>query len=115
MAGSKAAELPRRWYEPTDEGEREGHERELQKELGPKHVLRNRPAKLIARREGYDDVLYELDGGQVAQVHLTWARRPEPDATWPWCKIFSDFAEWRQFWISKVEPGLDQDELEEPN
>jgi hypothetical protein len=99
---------PGGWFDPTEK-ECLGLERELQKELGSKHELKDRSARLIARRRDSDEALYELEGGQVAQAHLTWRKSSEPDPRWPVCSVFESRDEWRQFWVSEIEPGLVKD------
>lgn len=70
-------------------------EGQLKREVGPKHVLFGKAASLIARRFDRDDALFQLDGPEVAEVHLTWARGMEPDPAWPNAAIFSSLASWK--------------------
>jgi len=75
------------------------YERELAAELGAGHQLSGIRLAAIGKHDGSDDVLFQvLDGsGQVAVVHLTWARHPEPPP-WPGFKFFRSleaFAEQR--------------------
>ena len=65
---------------------------ELQREIGPDHPLFQRPARAIAKRDANDEVLFELDSGQLALVHLTWARHPEP-VPWPTTALYTSFDE----------------------
>lgn len=105
MAEERAKQWPTGWYDPS-ERECASLEHQLQIELGQEHKLKGRPARLIARRRGSDDALFELDGGAVALVHLTWRQSPEPKSIFPACEIFRSFEEWRSFWVSNVEPTL---------
>jgi hypothetical protein len=68
-------------------------EAELRQELAPGHRLYGRDAVAIAKREANDDVLFALpNSAEVAVVHLTWARRPEP-LPWPRATIYASFDE----------------------
>lgn len=82
------------WDEPKVIDYRRGWETQLRREVGPKHVLFEKPASLIARRFDTDDALFELSGGKVAAVHLTWARGQEQDPRWPGCQIYDSLEEW---------------------
>lgn len=67
--------------------------RELESELGEGHVLKGAACMPIARAEGSDDILFQLDDGRVAEVHLTFAGRPERPP-WPGTAIFDDLNAW---------------------
>ena len=69
-------------------------ELQLKREVGPSHVLFERPAKLIARRFDKDDALFLLPDDSVAEVHLTWSRGVEPDPQWPETDIFESLEAW---------------------
>jgi hypothetical protein len=56
---------------------------ELRKECSPEHVLASRAFVGVAACGGCDSALFELDGGEWAVVHLTYAGRPEGDPRWP--------------------------------
>jgi hypothetical protein len=71
-----------------------GWESQLARELGPSHALFGRAAKLIARRFDTDDALFQLEGDQVAEVHLTWSKGQEPDPRWPNTAIFQTLDQW---------------------
>lgn len=45
------------------------------------HILRGYSFTAVARQEAGDDVLYLVDDGRLAQVHLTWSR--QSTANWP--------------------------------
>ena len=71
-------------------------EKELEAELGKDHPLKGRRLRAIAVRQDCDDVLFvSADVPQVvAVVHLTYARRPEPDPRWPETTIFESIQDW---------------------
>ena len=71
-----------------------GWENQLRREVGPRHVLRGKSIKLIARRFDCDDALFRLADDQVADVHLTWARGEEPDPAWPATSIYPSLEVW---------------------
>jgi hypothetical protein len=50
---------------------------ELRKEISPGHELCGVSLHAIARSTRSDDVLFALDDGRVADVHLTWRRGAE--------------------------------------
>lgn len=50
--------------------------------------------RLIARRDGTDDALFQLDDGRVAEVHMTWRRSRETDPRWPATAIFTSLEDW---------------------
>ena len=82
------------WY-PVEEADlRAGLEAQLRLEVSPRHVLYGQPARLIARRSDTDDALFELAGGRVAEVHMTWRKSAEPDPRWPVTAIFGTLEEW---------------------
>ena len=68
---------------------------ELASELGEGHVLKDLAAEPIARADGADDYLFQLEDGRVAMVHLTFANRPER-LPWPGTAIFETLAAWRK-------------------
>src|SRR5262245_13690070 len=86
--------LPDPWYRIADENLRVALEAELKKELGPAHCLANVPLKIIAKRDDKDDVLAVLDGGRVAQIHMTWSGQPEADPRWPASVIYNSMNDW---------------------
>jgi hypothetical protein len=53
---------------------------ELESEVPPKHVLHGLEAKAVATRIDRDDVLFEIEGGQMplAVVHMTWRKETDP-------------------------------------
>jgi len=81
------------WLEPKA---REAMQSELYSELSASHPLFGLSAVAIGRRYDQDDVLFELADGRVAEVHLTWSRKPEPDPRWPQTSIFASAAVWAE-------------------
>lgn len=69
--------------------------RELQAEVVPGHPLYGITVSLIARIDGEDGMLFDLNDGRVAAVHLTFRGKPEVSPAWPRCDIFPDLAAWR--------------------
>jgi hypothetical protein len=73
-----------------------GMERELQRELSPRHPLFGMLVKTLARRQDCDDVLFAVqDGtGRVAVVHLTWTQSPPECPPWPHTTLFPNLETW---------------------
>jgi hypothetical protein len=69
-------------------------EAELRRELIPTHVLFGLHVTALAQRVDQDDVLFALEDGRVADVHLTWARHPETDPRWPGTELFPSLVAW---------------------
>lgn len=88
------------WLEPwmpiERSEERETMQAELHCELGASHPLFGLSVVAIARRGDQDDVLFELADSRVAEVHLTWSRKPERDPLWPRTTIFASAAVWAE-------------------
>lgn len=90
------------WYPVGEFGAERGvemaalMERQLRREICDRHVLHGVAVRLIARRADTDDVLFALDGGRLAEVHLTWRRGTEPDPRWPQTAIFGSLEDWRR-------------------
>ncbi|MAX27264.1 MAG: hypothetical protein CMJ19_22435 [Phycisphaeraceae bacterium] len=81
------------WWSTADQDvvfHEQFHE-QLEREVGPGHVLYHVPVRLIARHDASDDCLFELlDGsGRIAIVHLTWSRTQER-LPWPETIICDD-------------------------
>lgn len=74
--------------------EREGLASEIARELAEGHILKRRAFTVIARRDDQDDVLLALDDGEIAEMHLSWARETSPN--FPGAMLFVDFAAWRE-------------------
>ena len=77
------------WPEPWSALESDGADlvAELKRELSPQHALFGRDAVAIARRKDCDDVLFRLDNGSVAIVHLTWSGKQDQYPKFPWTTI----------------------------
>jgi len=69
--------------------------RELQIELSPGHSLHGSQLAAIARSRLADDVLFRLQDGRVAEVHLTWRRSLEC-LPWPKHRMYKSLEEWAQ-------------------
>ena len=57
-------------------------EREARAEVGDGHELWGRGLVAVARCQGCDHVLFRVDDGTWAIVHLTWSSHTEPPP-WP--------------------------------
>lgn len=66
----------------------------MQSEVPERHVLHGLKVRAIATRIDRDDVLFEVEGGQMplAVVHMTW--RKETDPRWPRTKLFRCWDDW---------------------
>jgi hypothetical protein len=80
-----------------------GMEKELEKEVGPGHVLFGKPCVVVARRIDNDDVLFRVSGPEVkyAVVRLTWAGKADADALIPKTVFFADMETWARERMSK--------------
>lgn len=76
------------WHLIASADERFGLLSELRRELPQDHPLFASDVLPIARRQDCDDVLFGLNDGRVAVVHLTWSGKTEPTAEFPWTTIF---------------------------
>ena len=67
---------------------------ELASEVSLKHPLYGLKATAVAARIDRDDVLFEIEDGDVplAVVHLTWQK--ESDPRWPTTKFFGSWQLW---------------------
>ena len=68
-------------------------EAELARETPEGHVLFDRRVTLLATGRA-DDVLFGLDDGQVARVHLSWV--VETDPIWPATTLFPSIELWAE-------------------
>jgi hypothetical protein len=84
------------WRIITDTSEKKAEllTAELSSELVPKHVLYGLTARAVAARIDRDEVLFEIDGADMALtvVHLTW--RKESDLRWPTTRFFASWEQW---------------------
>ena len=69
---------------------------ELQREVGPGHVLFGKNVRVIARRFDRDDVLCEVEGTvpSFAVVHLTWTGKRDLDPGFPRTTLYRSLADW---------------------
>ena len=80
------------WYRVTSETERRELEEELERELSPGHILCGIKATALGRRFRRDDVLFRLEDGRVARLHLT--RHKESNPAFPTTDVHGSFADW---------------------
>ncbi len=55
--------------------------RKAQAEVGCDHELAAHELTAVVKCAGCDDLIFSVDDGSFALVHLTWAKHPEPP---PW-------------------------------
>ena len=89
-------ELPEPWYWTYHD-----LSNQLQIELSDDHQLKSKKVKTIARRQDCDDVLFELEDGKFALVHLTWRQTAHTDNQWPSTKIFNS---WNEVYVNRILP-----------
>jgi hypothetical protein len=67
---------------------------ELSSDLVSKHALYGLITRTVAARIDRDDVLFEIEGADMALavVHLTW--RKESDLRWPATRFFANWEQW---------------------
>ncbi len=98
------------WLEPWSPVERPEDrtalEAELRLELSMAHPMFRLPAVALAKRQDQDDVLFGLDDGRVAEVHLTWRRNRENDARWPRTTIFESADAWIEDRMKRLHADL---------
>lgn len=82
------------WYPIEDEDIAAALVRQLAIELSAQHVLHGESVRLLARRGDTDDALFALNGGRVAEVHMTWRKSAETDPRWPATAIFASLDDW---------------------
>ena len=82
---------------------------ELKKELAPDHQLFGCTATAIARANPNDDVLFKLEGGRAAIVHLTWKGSSER-TPWPATTIFTSLDEAMKSVLTDVAVWLKNEE-----
>jgi hypothetical protein len=77
---------PTYWVADLPADRRQKLEVELQRELPPGHMLYGKT--VVAKAIGYDpdDVVFQLEDGKFAAVHLTW--KVESDTNWPFTLLF---------------------------
>ncbi|MBL8551188.1 MAG: hypothetical protein JNJ73_14470 [Hyphomonadaceae bacterium] len=84
---------PPGWRE-VSEGERLGLKAGIVRDLASGHILYGRAFNVIARRDDPDDVLIQADDGEVAEMHLTWAKTCRPG--FPGALLYMDMKHWRE-------------------
>ncbi len=84
------------WYPIDDPAICRGLEDQLRHEISDRHVLAHQTVRLIARREDTDDALFALEGGRIAEVHMTWSKSKEQDPRWPVTAVFETLAAWER-------------------
>jgi hypothetical protein len=86
---------PRGWWAIDDPEHRRIFREELESELGAGHMLEGVKLEPIARADGVDDYLFLAEDGRVAEVHLTFANRPERPP-WPGAALYESLEHWRK-------------------
>ena len=77
--------------------------REVLVEIPPGHELYGKSLVPIARSDRADDVLFKLDDGRFASIHLTWRRALE-QLPWPMCHVYANLDDWvKQIMIPESE------------
>lgn len=87
------------WYALTDDRQQSAAmEQELARELPEGHELSGLPMAALARRDGSDDVLFQItDGsGRVAMIHLTWTSQPPEQLPWPGSTVYASLEAWAE-------------------
>lgn len=89
--GSVARSLPDGWFIDDDQLVRA--QAELARELPPGHLLSGRSVRVVAIRDGTDDVLcrHVDDHARFTVIHLSWLGREELDAHHPTVEVDGDF------------------------
>jgi hypothetical protein len=75
------AEPPEPWFRPEPR-QAAALAAEAQAEIGADHELAGHRLTAVVKCAGCDEVIFRVDDGTFAKVHLTWARHPEPEP-WP--------------------------------
>jgi len=88
-----SGEWPDGWWGIDEPEHRRLFAEELESELGEGHALNGVALEPIARADGVDDYLFQADDGRVAEVHLTFANRPERPP-WPRHVIYPSLEAW---------------------
>jgi hypothetical protein len=78
------------WKGLQSDAETLGLQRELEKEVGPKHPLWGRQPKVIGRCTGNDDIVVRLSDDSFATVHLVWHGKIDSHPEkYPWTEFYS--------------------------
>jgi hypothetical protein len=92
--GSASLQFLKPWVE-SDPEPAAAFLHELQLELASAHPLHGRKLTVIAHSRAADDVLFRIDDGGVADVHLTWSGHVE-QPPWPGHQVYASIEEWVQ-------------------
>ncbi len=81
---------PPYWTNLSDQDHCQSLKAELAREVPAGHVLFGKSviAKAVGRHP--DDVVFQLDDGRYATVHLTWSQESDPQM--PYTLVFEDLA-----------------------
>lgn len=74
----------------------------LKVELPQNHILNNESFDLIAKKENNDDIILELDNGEIAVVHLTWKGSKETKG-FPLTRIYKNKLD---FWNKEMRQDI---------
>jgi hypothetical protein len=94
VATMKAAPLEESWENVSDE-QSAAFLHEITAEMSSEHALYGIGLKAIGCSRSVDDVLFQLEDGRVADVHLTWSQKAER-LPWPRYRIYANLAEWME-------------------
>lgn len=90
--------------ETPDLGERVSAE--LKKELPRNHKLYNGKYEVLAKRQDNDEILVELNSGELATIHLTWSGKEE-QGNFPLTTYFRNSQE---FWQKSMKQSIIEDQ-----
>ena len=86
------------WLEPWDElfVKPSSFEKELNSEIGKKHILYQKKVTAIGRRYDCDDILFQVQDSEFsfAVVHLTYSKAKERDSDYPRTILYKDLNDW---------------------
>lgn len=99
------ANLPLGWFLSNKE-ESESLYIELQKELSQGHILYGKEVKIVAHRNGTDDILCQhiLESDHYTVIHLTWSMKQETDIYCPTVEVdgsFRDFIDYENRFLQQ--------------
>ncbi len=75
---------------------------ELKKELHRDHKLYNSEYEVLAKRQDNDEILVELNSGELAKVHLTWSGKRE-QRNYPLTTFFRNH---QDFWQNSMKQSI---------
>lgn len=82
----KISELPEPWYWTIQD-----LSQQLETELNQDHILKGKRTKTVARRQDNDDVLFEIENGKYAVIHLTWLKFAHKNTLFPITEIYTNW------------------------